>query len=223
MKILIFIVVSSKTPKTYSPLEEKLNVISHAFGLGLSVLGFILLVWRASRLGETVHLVSSSIFGGCMILLYAASTFYHNTKTPRLRYKLKILDHASIYFLIAGTYTPFALVTLKGTIGWIIFGVVWAMAMAGAVLKLFFTGRFQTVSTVMYVVMGWIIVFAVKPLIDNFSYEGLLWLMSGGISYTIGAVIFSLDRINFNHAIFHVFVLLGTFCHFISIYFYVLP
>ncbi len=215
--------MSSKIPKTYSPLEEKLNVISHAFGLGLSVLGLILLVWRASRLGETVHLISFSIFGGSMILLYAASTFYHNSKTPRLRYKLKVLDHASIYFLIAGTYTPFALVTLQGTVGWIIFGVVWAMALAGAVLKLFFTGRFQTVSTVMYVVMGWIIVFAVKPLINNFSYEGLLWLMSGGISYTLGAVVFSLDRIKFNHAIFHVFVLLGTFCHFISIYYYVLP
>ena len=215
--------VNSKTSKTYSPLEEKLNVISHAFGLGLSVLGLILLVWRASRFGETVHLISFSIFGGSMILLYAASTFYHNSKTPRLRYKLKVLDHASIYFLIAGTYTPFALVTLQGTVGWIIFGVVWAMALAGAVLKLFFTGRFQTVSTVMYVVMGWIIVFAVKPLINNFSYEGLLWLMSGGISYTLGAVVFSLDRIKFNHAIFHVFVLLGTFCHFISIYYYVLP
>lgn len=214
---------TNKPPKPYSPLEEKLNVISHAFGLVLSIIGLVLLVWRANLIGDTVVLVSFTIFGACMILLYAASTFYHHSEEPALRYKLKILDHASIYFLIAGTYTPFALVTLQGTIGWIIFGVVWTLALTGAVIKLFFTGRFQTASTVMYVVMGWIIVFAVKPLIENFSYEGLLWLMSGGISYTIGAVIFSLERIKLNHAIFHIFVLLGTFCHFISIYFYVLP
>lgn len=213
----------SKEPKTYPPFEEKLNVISHAFGLGLSIIGLILLVWRASKLGETVHLVSFSIFGASMILLYAASTFYHSSKRPVWRYKLNILDHASIYVLIAGTYTPFALVTLQGTTGWIIFGTIWGMAAAGAILKLFFTGKYQTLSTIMYVVMGWIIVFAVKPLVDNLSLEGLLWLMAGGISYTIGAILFSLDRIKYNHAIFHLFVLLGTFCHFISIYFYVLP
>lgn len=212
----------SKDQKAYPPLEEKLNVISHAFGLGLSILGLILLVWRAGKLGETVHLVSFSIFGASMILLYAASTFYHNAKNPEWRYKLNILDHASIYILIAGTYTPFSLVTLQGTTGWIIFGTIWGMAVAGAVMKLFFTGKYRTLSTIMYVVMGWIIVFAVKPLVDNLSIEGLLWLTAGGISYTIGAIFFSIDRIKFNHAIFHVFVLLGTFCHFISIYFYVL-
>ena len=230
MKLIIFagelqkllFVTGNKSSKEYPPLEEKLNVISHAVGLVLSVVGLILLVWRASRLGEFVHLVSFSIFGSSMILLYAASTFYHNATEPQLRYKLKILDHASIYFLIAGSYTPFALVTLQGIVGWIIFGLIWAMALAGAALKLFFTGKYRTASTVMYVVMGWIIVFAVKPLISNLSSGGLLWLAAGGISYTIGAIIFSLDRIKFNHAIFHLFVLLGTFCHFISIYFYVL-
>ncbi len=207
----------------YDALEEKLNIISHGFGLFLSVLGLILLIIRASKLGETVHLVSFSIFGASMILLYAASTFYHSATKKSLRYKLNILDHASIYVLIAGSYTPFALVTLEGWIGWTIFGVVWGLALTGIILKLFFTGKYKTLSTIMYVLMGWIIVLAIKPLYDNLSSGGLWWLFGGGISYTIGAVLFSLDKVKFNHAIFHIFVLFGTFCHYLSIYFYVLP
>ncbi|MDT0645077.1 hemolysin III family protein [Zunongwangia sp. F260] len=212
-----------QNPNTYPPFEEKLNVISHAFGFGLSIFGLVLLILRADDYGETVHLVSILIFGASMVLLYAASTLYHSAKKHRLRVRLNILDHSAIYVLIAGTYTPFALVTLQGTSGWIIFGVVWGMALAGIILKFFFTGKYQTLSTIMYVVMGWIIVFAVKPLVENLSFNGLMWLVAGGISYTIGAVLFSLDRIKFNHAIFHMFVLFGTFCHFISIYYYVLP
>jgi hemolysin III len=207
----------------YEALEEKLNVVSHGFGLALSILGLILLLLRANELGRTIHLVSFSIFGASMILLYAASTFYHSATNKNLRYKLNILDHASIYVLIAGSYTPFALVTLEGWIGWTIFTVVWCIALAGIILKLFYTGRYQRLSTIMYVVMGWIIVFAIKPLYDNLSSEGLWWLLAGGISYTIGAGLFSFDKIRFNHAIFHLFVLFGTFCHYISIYFYVLP
>ncbi|MGB8705554.1 MAG: hemolysin III family protein [Gillisia sp.] len=207
----------------YPPLEEKLNIFSHALGFLLSILGLILLILRAEEIGETIHLVSFSIFGASMILLYAASTFYHSARSHKLRYRLNILDHASIYVLIAGTYTPFALVTLHGTFGWVVFGVVWSMALTGIVLKLFYTGKYQTISTIMYVVMGWIIVFAIKPLMQELSPKGLIWLFSGGLSYTVGAVLFSLDRIKFNHAIFHIFVLLGTFCHFIAIYYYVLP
>lgn len=207
----------------YDDLEEKLNVLSHGFGLILSILGLVLLILRANELGETVHLVSFSIFGASMILLYAASTFYHSATNKSLRYKLNILDHASIYVLIAGSYTPFALVTLDGWVGWTIFGVVWGTALTGIILKLFFTGRYQTLSTIMYVLMGWIIVFAIKPLYNNLSSEGLLWLFAGGISYSIGAVLFSFDKVKFNHAIFHIFVLFGTFCHYLSIYFYVLP
>jgi hemolysin III len=207
----------------YDELEEKLNVLSHGFGLILSILGLVLLILRANELGETVHLVSFSIFGASMILLYAASTFYHSATNKSLRYKLNILDHASIYVLIAGSYTPFALVTLDGWVGWTIFGVVWGIALTGIILKLFFTGKYQTLSTIMYVLMGWIIVFAIKPLYNNLSSEGLWWLFAGGISYTIGAVLFSFDKVKFNHAIFHIFVLFGTFCHYLSIYFYVLP
>lgn len=207
----------------YEPFEEKLNVISHAFGFALSILGLVLLILRANELGEMVHLVSFSIFGASMILLYAASTLYHSATNKNWRYRLNILDHASIYVLIAGSYTPFALVTLEGWVGWTIFGVVWGCALTGIILKLFYTGKYRTLSTIMYVVMGWIIVFAIKPLYDNLSSEGLWWLIGGGLSYTVGAVIFSLDKVKFNHAIFHVFVLFGTFCHYLSIYFYVLP
>lgn len=209
--------------KTYPPLEEKINVISHAFGLGLSVVGLFLLILRAGEFRDPWVLGSFVVFGLTMILLYAASTFYHNSRRREIRYRLKILDHAAIYFLIAGTYTPFALVTLRGTVGWIIFGVVWSLAFLGAILKLFFTGKFKILSTVMYVLMGWIIIFAIKPLIDNLSINGLLWLFAGGVSYMIGAALYSINRIKFNHAIFHFFVLLGTFCHFMAIYLYVRP
>ncbi len=209
--------------KYYTKSEERLNVISHAIGLFLSVIGLILLIVKAGQLSLMALKVSYWIFGSSIILLYAASTLYHSVRERKLRYRLNILDHASIYILIAGTYTPFSLVTLQGSVGWIIFGVVWALAIIGVILKLFFTGRFETLSTIMYVAMGWIIVFAVKPLIDNLSQDGLIWLFIGGISYTIGAVIFSIDRLKYNHAIFHVFVLFGTFCHFLAIYYHVIP
>jgi hemolysin III len=141
----------------------------------------------------------------------------------RLRYRLKIFDHIAIFVLIAATYTPFALVTLEGTVGWIIFAVAWGIALAGTVLKIFFTGRYKTLSTIMYVGMGWIIIFAIKPLLENFSTEGLLWLLGGGVAYTIGAILYSISKINYNHAWFHIFVLLGSLCHFIAIYLYVKP
>jgi hemolysin III len=136
---------------------------------------------------------------------------------------LRIIDHASIYVLIAGTYTPFALVTLNGATGWVIFGVAWGLALCGITLKLFFTGKYNLVSTLMYVFMGWIIVFAIKPLIVNLSSEGLFWLFCGGMAYTIGAILYSIKILRFNHAVFHVFVLAGSASHFVSVYFYVLP
>lgn len=212
-----------KDPHFYPPKEEKINIITHAFGFLLSILGLVLLVLKATELQDPLLLISFIIFGASMILLYAASTVYHSAKSSKLRYRLNILDHASIYVLIAGTYTPLALITLQGVVGWSIFGVVWTMALTGVILKLFFTGRYQVFSTSMYVVMGWIIIFAVKPLFENLDLTGIIWLLAGGISYTLGAVFFSIEKIKFNHAIFHLFVLLGSFCHFMSIYYYVLP
>jgi len=207
----------------YPPLEEKLNIASHVLGFILSLVALVLLVVHASRHGNAWHIVSFSIFGASLVILYGASAIYHSVKDPVLRSRLRIVDHATIYLLIAGTYTPFTLITLGGFAGWTIFGVSWGMAAIGIVLKIFFTGRYDLLSTLMYVFMGWIIVFALEPLIHNLSSDGLFWLVAGGIAYTLGAVLYSIKKIKFNHAIFHVFVLIGSICHFISVYFYVLP
>ena len=212
-----------KKPKYYPPAEERLNILSHGLGLFLSIIALYFLITKAYRYGANEHLISYSIFGGSMVLLYAASTFYHSATTHRLRMQLNVFDHASIYVLIAGTYTPFAMVTLNGTTGTIILWTVWSCALIGIILKLFFTGRYQLFSTIMYVAMGWIIIFAINPLMENLNANGLKWLFAGGISYTIGAILFMLKRLPYNHAIFHIFVLLGTFAHFVSIYFYILP
>ena len=214
---------NQKIVNRYSPVEEKMNVFSHAAGLVLSIVALVFLVARAIEYGDAWHIVSFSIFGFSLILLYAASTFYHCTQSPTLRNRLNIIDHASIYVLIAGTYTPFTLVTLNGSTGWVLFGISWGLAISGLILKLFFTGKYNIISTIMYVFMGWIIIFAIKPLIHHLPLEGLLWLFAGGISYTMGAILYTIDKIKFNHAIFHLLVLNGSFCHFISVYFYVLP
>jgi hemolysin III len=209
--------------KHYSPIEEKINIVSHAIGFVLSIVALVLLVARAIQYGNAWHIVSFSIFGFSLMILYAASTFYHSAQSPALRNRLHIVDHASIYVLIAGTYTPFTLATLNGSTGWVLFGISWGLALTGLILKLFFTGKYNIISTIMYVFMGWIIVFAIKPLIHHLPLEGLLWLFAGGISYTMGAILYSIDSIKFNHAIFHLLVLMGSFCHFMSVYFYVLP
>lgn len=207
----------------YSQSEEFLNVITHAAGLALSMLGLFLLILKALTYDSGKLLLSFIIFGTSLILLYAASTLYHSTRDIRKRFTFKMFDHIAIFILIAGTYTPFALVTLQGRTGWIILGVVWAIALFGTVLKLFFTGRFKILSTLLYVAMGWVIIFAIEPLMANLSSQGLWWLLGGGLAYTIGAVVYSLGRIQFNHAIFHIFVLLGSYCHFIAIYSHVSP
>lgn len=206
----------------YDVFEEKINIITHAIGLLLSIAALVLLIIHASSNGSTRHIVSFTIFGASMILLYSASTLYHYSQTPNIRRKLNILDHASIYVLIAGTYTPFTLVTLKGALGWTIFGITWGIALVGVFFKLFYTGKYDKISTIAYVAMGWIIIFAVKPLIENLPLNGLYWLLAGGVFYTIGAVLYSIKKIKYNHAIFHIFVLLGSFSHFMAIYFYVL-
>ena len=207
----------------YEKKEEKLNVISHGIGLILSIIALVLLVVYASIFGSAWHIVSFSIYGASLIVLYSASTFYHYVQSPKLRHRLNIFDHAAIYILIAGTYTPFTLVVLKGWVGWTIFGVSWGLAITGVVLKLFYTGKYDKISTIAYVLLGWLIIFAIKPLVTNLSVEGLLWLLSGGIFYTVGALLYSIRRIKYNHAIFHIFVLLGSFSHFIAVFFYVLP
>jgi len=216
-------VIATGEATFYPPAEERINILSHALALLCSILGLLALVTKALQHGQTLHLVSACAFGVSMIALYTASVAYHSNRDPLLRTRLRTVDHSAIYVLIAGTYTPFALVTLQGSGGWILFGIVWGMALTGIVLKLFFTGRYELFSTLMYVFMGWLIVFFIKPLIAQFPTAGLAWLLAGGISYTLGALLYSIPKIPYHHAVFHIFVVLGSLCHFVAVYFYVLP
>ncbi|WP_213195454.1 PAQR family membrane homeostasis protein TrhA [Cloacibacterium caeni] len=205
----------------YSPTEEKLNIWSHAFGIFLSIIALVLLILKAVQQDNIWMMISFPIFGVSLILLYLASTLYHASKEPQKRFKLKVFDHAAIYVLIAGSYTPFTLVSLNGETGWLIFSMVWVMAFTGIILKLFFTGKFKIVSTAMYVLMGWLIIFYFQDLTAHLHEKGVFYLILGGVLYTIGAILYSIKKIKFNHAIFHFFVLAGSFCHFLSIYLYV--
>jgi hemolysin III len=213
--------IKTENIKEYSNTEEFLNVATHGLGFLLSILATVLLVVKASLGGSAWQIVSVSIFGVSMMILYLASTLYHSAKKLERRRRLNVFDHASIYVLIAGTYTPFVLVTLRGPWGWSLFGVIWGAAIAGIIFKLFYTGRFTLASTIAYVVMGLIVLVAIKPLLSNLSIDGLYWLMAGGISYIVGAVLYMQRKMPYHHAIFHVFVLIGTFSHFWAIYNYV--
>jgi len=208
--------------KFYSPIEENINIASHALGFALSIVALVYLTVTAAQLGDVWHIVSFTIFGASLIVLYGASTLYHSTKIAHKRKRRRVIDHASIYVLIAGSYTPFTLVTLNGPIGWTLFGIAWGFALTGIILKLFFTGRFKIISTLMYVFMGWMIIFAVKPISQHLAPEGLRWLVAGGIIYTLGAILYSIKKIKYNHAIFHLLVLIGSSCHFIAVSHYVL-
>lgn len=208
--------------RTYSPLEEKLNIYSHGLGFLLAIPATVMLILKASMHGNAWQIVSVSIYGLSMMTLYLASTLYHSATDPKRRHRLNVFDHASIYLLIAGTYTPFVLVTLRGPWGWSLFGVVWAAAIGGIIFKLFYTGRFDLASTIAYVVMGSIVLIAIKPLIAHLPLPGLYWLVAGGVSYIVGAVLYMQTKMPYHHAVFHLFVLLGSFCHFWAIYWYVI-
>ncbi|WP_088324674.1 PAQR family membrane homeostasis protein TrhA [Polaribacter tangerinus] len=211
--------MSEKLNYYYEALEEKLNVISHAIGFILSAVAFPSLVYKALDYDGFLKPISFLIYGASLLLLYAASTLYHAAKNPKKRRKLNILDHAAIYVLIAGSFTPFCLVTLGNKpIGFYLFIFIWIFALIGVILKLFFTGKFQKLSTAMYLLMGWQVVFFIKPLIENLSTFNLNLLFAGGFFYSIGAVLYAIKKIPYNHAIFHVFVLLGSICHFIAIF-----
>ncbi len=209
--------------KTYSPLEERINIVSHALGAVLSVVALLMLIQHPGLAGNPKATVSFVVFGLSLMTLYIASTVYHASKQPVRRARLRVVDHAAIYVLIAGTYTPFTIITLNSMLGWTILCIAWGLALTGSILKIRFTGRYVLLSTLMYVAMGWLIVFAIKPLVANLDANGLRWLIVGGLSYTVGAIIYAIRRIPFNHAIFHVFILVGSICHFIAVYYYLLP
>jgi hemolysin III len=206
-----------------TPAEEVASSITHALGGLLAVAALTLLVVFAVHAGDPRRVVSVSVYGATLVFMYVASTAYHLVRPPRAKRVMRILDHASIYLLIAGTYTPVTLVTLRGGWGWSLFGVTWGLAVAGVVLKAFFIDRHELLSTVLYVAMGWVVLVAVKPLLASLPIGGVGWLVGGGVAYTAGVAFFVWDLLPFNHAIWHLFVLAGSICHFFCVLLYVLP
>ena len=210
-------------PAAYTPREELANSLTHGLGAGLSVAGLVLLVVRSAQHGNTWHVVSTAIFGASLVLLYAASTLYHSLRGERLKQVLQKFDHAAIFLLIAGTYTPFVLVTLRGPWGWSLFGVVWGLAVAGVTLKFWLAGRFRLISTLIYLAMGWLVMVAIKPLVAALPAGGLKLLFAGGLCYTGGAAFYLWKHLPFHHAIWHLWVLGGSACHWTAVYLYVVP
>lgn len=207
---------------TPAPGEELANTISHGLGLLLAIAGLPVLIVSAVHSGGATSVVTATVFGLSMILLYLASTLYHATSHPRLKSLLQQLDHAAIYLLIAGTYTPIALGVLPGGWGWTMFGVAWGLALLGVGFKFLVRAQPSWLSTVLYVAMGWLALVAIRPLWLHMAPGGLAWLFAGGVVYTLGVVFFMLDeRVRYCHSIWHCFVLGGTACHFFAILLFV--
>jgi hemolysin III len=209
--------------RTRLTLEELANTITHGIGLLLSVAGFIVLLIFAILRGDASHIIACSIYGITLICLYAASTLYHAALSPRLKRGLKIFDHSAIYLLIAGTYTPFLLLNLGGAWGWSLFAVIWGLAFAGIVFKFWFVDLFQHISTAVYLAMGWLVVIAAKPVLAQVPAVTVLWIAAGGILYSSGVVFYVWKRLPYSHAVWHVFVLAGSACHYIAVFRCVLP
>jgi len=209
--------------KIRSLKEEIANSMTQVFGLGLSLEAVSILVVLAILKGTVWHIVSFSIYGTTLIILYLVSSLYHLARKRRTRHIFRIMDHSSIYLLIAGTYTPFTLVTLRGPWGWSLFGLIWGLALLGIYFKLFFTKRISKFSTSIYMAIGWLPVIAIKPLLAVLPLGGFLWIIAGGLSYSVGVLFFRLEKIPYFHLIWHLFVIGGSACHFIAILFYVLP
>ncbi len=199
------------------------NAITHGIGAALAIAGTIYLIAAAAARGSVVQLASCSVFAGTLVLVYLCSTLYHSLVRTRARHVFHILDHSAIYLLIAGTYTPFCLVTLHGPVGWTLFGVEWSLAVAGVIFKSFAVDRFALASALVYLAQGWFVVVAVVPLLHSLGGHGILWLGAGGLAYTLGIIFFALDRLRYFHALWHLFVLAGSFAHYFAILFYVLP
>lgn len=205
-----------------SQKEEIASAITHGIGVALSIWGLVLLVMKAVEEGNAYHVVSFSIFGSALILVYLTSTLFHAIRARRVKKFFNLMDHAAIYFLIAGTYTPIMLGPLRGPWGWSIFGAIWGFAILGIIFKIFFIGRFRTLSAIFYVAMGWAIVVAIGPLLGTMPENGLWLLLAGGISYSGGVVFYLMKNMPYAHSIWHLFVLGGSLCHFLSIYHYVI-
>ena len=207
----------------YSLNEEIAHSVTHGIGVLLSVIGLAMLVVYSSQYGDVWHVVSSSIYGATLIALYTSSTLYHAVTLPDLKKFLQKLDHAAIFLLIAGTYTPFTLVNLRGGWGWTLFGLVWSIAIAGMVMELIVKKRYKRISISLYLGLGWLVMIAIEPMMSNVEMGGLILLLIGGLFYSLGVIFYVWKTLVYHHAIWHLFVLAGSACHFFAIFYYVIP
>ncbi len=214
--------VTQKFRRPYTLGEEIANSIIHGLGVGLSVAALTLLVVLAVQNGGGWKLGAAIVYGAALVLEYTASTLYHSFQQPRVKHVFKILDHAGIYVLIAGTYTPFTLVTLRDSGGWWLFALVWGIAVTGIAVEAAWAYRPRWVSAAVYLVMGWLVVLAIEPLAANLAAPGVWLLVAGGLAYTVGTVFYVLKRVPYMHAVWHVFVLAGSVCHFLAVALFVL-
>ena len=202
---------------------EIANSISHGIGLLLSIPALVLLLHLATSYGTTRHVVCVGIYGFSLVSVYAASTLYHGFQERRIKKIFEIIDHCAIYLLIAGTYTPFTVLVLKNEWGWGLSVTIWTMAFAGIIFKLFYTGRFEMLSTMTYVLMGWLVLVAAKPMMESLTPDGWFWLMAGGITYSVGVIFYLWRKLPYHHVIWHVLVICGSACHYYAIVCYTLP
>ena len=216
-----------RVPQHYNLSDILANAITHGIGAALAIAGAAYLIVASTR-GTVLDIVSCSVFSATLVLVYICSTLYHSLVRTRARHVFQILDHSSIYLLIAGTYTPFTLISLRGPLGWSVFGVEWSLAIAGIISKSVALERFKegwlaVLSAVVYLFQGWVIVIAVGPLVHAIGWHGVAWLGAGGMAYTLGIVFFALDSRRYFHAAWHIFVLAGSIAHYFAILYYVLP
>lgn len=202
--------------------EDIANVVTHGAGLLMAVAAVPVLVVLGALRGTPLHVTSFAVYGATLVLVYAASTAYHAARQPRLKRFFHFLDHAAIYLLIAGTYTPVTLISLQGPWGWTLLSFVWVLAVGGCIFKLFFVGRYPAFSTTLYLAMGWLVVIAIGPVVEAVPEVGVAWLVAGGLSYTFGVVFFAWERLPYNHAVWHLFVIAGSACHYVAMLLYVL-
>lgn len=208
---------------TYTLGEDLANAISHGIGACLSVAALVLCVVQAARHGTAAGVVGASVYGATLIVLYTMSTLYHAITNQSARKVLRVFDHVSIYLLIAGTYTPITLVTIRGAVGWVIFGVVWGMAVLGIVLNSVSIEKFKKFSIVSYIMIGWAVIIGMRQVIENMPKNGLVFLVIGGVLYTVGIIFYALKKVKYMHSVWHLFVLAGSIMHFFCVYLYVLP
>ncbi|MYV16643.1 PAQR family membrane homeostasis protein TrhA [Furfurilactobacillus milii] len=206
--------------RTYTIVNEVFNAITHGIGFGLAIAGLVILIIRAVHTGSSLRVVTFTIYGSILILFYLSSTLFHALVFTKAKHVFQVFDHSAIYLLIAGTYTPYSLLVIRGVRGWVILSVIWVMAIAGIVYKSIWLGRFNIVSTVIYVVMGWMCLFAFPQLYHGLGLTGFWLLVSGGVAFTVGAIIYSFKQIPFGHVIWHLFVMFGSALMYFSILFY---